>query len=136
MTFTRVRAALIVIFLLTLGAALSLVILDYGSHAIRDADMRILITSLFAIYSVHLAIIAGGLFGANKQSEQVQARLSMSFALTTATIWNLLILVRTIMFVADSHDSWLALKSFYELAASSGSFLVAGSLAYFFAARE
>ena len=100
---------------------------------IYSSDVTNLIVKLLAVYSVHFAVMIGGIFATTRRSAARPTALARGIAFALASIWNLLLLVRIVAFAAADTDSIVELDRYLTLISAGGSFLVAGMLAYFFA---
>lgn len=132
----RIQKAQIIlagIFLIALLFNSGIVILTYVNGAIYSDNLLALIVSLLKIYSAPLAIIIGGFFAQRTQDPQQAPRTAFWFALAMTLIWNALLMWRSMAFVIASTDSVDDFSKYIETISSSAMFLVAGSLAYFFA---
>lgn len=140
MTMNRARISLVTIFLISLVIQLTAVIFTYSRGAIAYADLATLLLKLMAIYSVHLGLIVGGIFAQyqdGKRRTQSAPTTAFWLAAILISIWNGLLLWRCLSFgVAalnpDSEDNVDNLSSYLQNISSASSFLVAGSLAFFF----
>lgn len=95
-------------------------------------DLLSLVLKLFAVYSVHLTVILGGIF-AQPQGPLEDPPPALAWtAITLALFWNLLLLWRSLSFALATQDSVSELVKYLEGVSSSGSFLVTGTLAFFF----
>jgi hypothetical protein len=114
----------------------------YSEEAISNKDLSSLIIKLLSVYSVHLAVIFGGIFAqqrnVNHKGRSARAAgLAFWLAIVLAVIWNLLLVWRSVMFGmaafdVSSEDNVGYLSNYIESIASAGSFLVAGALTFFF----
>lgn len=146
MTYPKARTALVVLFVCALVVQVSAVVLTYSKGLITDNDLVNVLLKLLAIYGVHLTVIIGGIVAQaqdNKVKPRPQGVPSTAFwvALTLASLWNLLLVWRSVKFGLaaydeNSEDNVELLTNFIEKIAAGGSFLVAGFLTFFFAKRE
>jgi hypothetical protein len=140
MTNTRARAVLVSIFVGGLVIQAIAVIITYSKGAIAYEDLTNLLLKLLAIYSVHLGVIFGGIFAQQQDAQkksQTAPKTAFWLAVVLASIWNLLLLWRGISFGMaafnpDSEDNVDRLSSYLQSISSASSFLVTGSLAFFF----
>ena len=138
MTIARARMILTAIFLA--GLIVELLLAAISHSAISQKDLRNAVLTLLSIYSVHLAIIFGSLF-AKTPTRRPLVPFSISafwVAVVLATIWNLLLIGRTVAFAAavfNPHleDNINSLLTYLKDVSGASTFLVAGSLAFFFA---
>jgi hypothetical protein len=138
MTLGRARANLLAVFLIGFIAQAAMTVVVYLNRAITSADVTNLLVTLLSVYSVPMAVMLGGLF-ASKISGKASAKNQPAFlaALVLATIWNILLLSRFALFVYAGFntavdDSAEKVSAYVDQIAKASSFLVAGSLAYFF----
>jgi hypothetical protein len=146
MSYHKARVTLIVLFIGALVVQVLAIGLTYNKGLITDGDFVNVLLKLLAIYGVHLTIIIGGII-AQVQDEKANPRKqkvpSTAFwvALTLASLWNLLLVWRSVKFGLaaydeNSEDNVDLLTNFIEKIAAGGSFLVTGFLAFFFAKRD
>lgn len=145
MTVTRARVVLVSLFLISLIVQAVAIIITYSEEAISNKDLSSLITKLLSVYAVHLAVIFGGIFAQQRNASQKgrSARvpgLAFWLAIVLAVIWNLLLVWRSVVFGmaafdVSSEDNVGHLSNYMDTIASSGSFLVAGALTFFFSKR-
>ena len=140
MTITRARVFLVAIFVGSLAIQLATIIFTYTRGAIAYDDLTNALLKVLAIYSVHLALICGGIF-AQYQNGRAGAETAPAMAFWLAVIlvgiWNMLLLWRCLSFGMaainpDSEDNVEKLLTYFQSISSASSFLVAGSLAFFF----
>jgi hypothetical protein len=141
MTITKARNVLVAIFLASLVIQIGAVILTYTEGAIASKDLSTLLLKLLAVYSVHLAVIFGGIFAQQQDGQPVQTPTTAFWvAVVVAAIWNVLLIWRSIAFCAAAfninlNDNVLSLSTYIDDVSKAGSFLVAGALAFFFTKR-
>lgn len=99
---------------------------------IYSSDVTDLVVKLLAVYSVHFAVMIGGIFARTGRPAGRPTTLTRGIAIGLASMWNLLLLVRILAFAAADTDSIVELDRYVTLISAGGSFLVAGMLAYFF----
>ena len=142
MTTTRARVVLVGTFLVSLVIQVGVVVATYVEGAIASKDLTSLLLKLLAIYSVHLAVIFGGIFAQTQTTNHVNVpTVSFWIATVVAAIWNLLLLWRSIAFgVAgfnvNIEDSVLSFATYLDDVSKASSFLVVGALAFFFTKRN
>jgi hypothetical protein len=111
----------------------AIIIYTYLSGAIYSEDLQNLSLVILTVYSVPLGVVIGGIFG-KRHNKQIPAPMVAFYtALCLTLIWNLFLLVRTVAFGVAEQDSVASLTGYLTTVSSSGSFLVGGALAYFFA---
>ena len=141
MTIARARVSIVAVFLACLVVQAAAVILAYSKDAIAYGDLASLVTKLLAVYSVHLAVIFGGMFAQHSEDEPVLAPpVAFWLALVLAVMLNLLLAWRSVLFTVAAFDSSRDdsvehLMSYIETISSASSFLVAGALTFFFAKK-
>ena len=136
MTINKARVMLLVPFLGSLIIHILAIMTVYQAGAIYRDDLTTLLPKVLTIYSVHLAVIFGGIFGQQaRRGKQVPAT-AFWIALTVTLLWNLLLVWRSISFALiafnmgeDRINDYLA---YLDIVSSTGAFLVVGALAYFF----
>jgi hypothetical protein len=130
MTTNQVRLSLVVVFLgsLTIQAA---AFFNVGQYMWPE-EMQALILKLLAIYSVHLGVIAGGMFGQSRMPDLRPGTATALTAIVMAVVWNLLLVGRSLSFVIWRQDSVAELIRYLGAVADYGSFLVVAALAFFF----
>jgi hypothetical protein len=103
---------------------------------IYSDDFTSLISETLKIYSVHLAIVLSTIFlESNRQTGQVDK--SMFFICIGLVIfWNLLLFVRIALFMGAKTDDPADLLNYLTTVSASSSFLVAGTLTYFFSKNQ
>lgn len=136
MSTMRARAMLVSIFLSGLVLQLFGLTLTYLSGEISAKDIGILTAKLLGIYSVQLAVILGGIFGQHKSPPHIASSLPFRIAFVLSVLWNLLLTWRTVAFYFAENDLATDLVSYLDLVSGASSFLVVGSLAYFFAKQD
>ena len=138
MTIERARGAISTVFLLGFSVQAAGVFYTWLQRAIYPDDLTGFLLKLLGIYSVHLTVIIAGIFAQYQREIPPFNDLSVSFwvAFAVSSIWNLLLIVRTMGFVLGSHDSINDVVSYLTTISSAGSFLVAGALTFFFSQRS
>jgi protein-S-isoprenylcysteine O-methyltransferase Ste14 len=130
MTMNQARFGLMSIFLASL-------ILQLGAFlAIRSKmwpeDLLNLVLKLLGIYSVQLSVVLAGIFAQPRAGlADPPAGLAWT-ALLLTTLWNLLLVWRSVSFSVAAQDSVGDLIKYIDTVASASSFLVAGVIAFFF----
>ena len=132
----RARTFLVAAFVGGLVLQLLVISLTYLKGEISPKDVGVLTAKLLGIYSVQMAVILGGIFGQRGPVAVRAPTLPFRLALTLSVLWNLLLLWRAVAFYFVSDDRTANLMSYWDTASAASSFLVAGALAYFFAAGE
>jgi hypothetical protein len=133
MNLNQSRGALLVIFLVFLLAQIAMI---YGlglANRIFVDEAVALITQVLAIYSVHLAVILGGMFAVKKTGMPSATPLLSWSAIGLSLMWNALLLGGTISFAVSNVWKLHDIRNYLETVSRSSSFLVAGALAFFFA---
>jgi hypothetical protein len=136
MHVVQARVGIVAVFVLGLVIQAVFVILPFLRGYIDSDDVQALLLKLLDVYSVHLAVVFGGIFGQARSGRISVSRAAFWVAFILAVIWNLLLLWRSLSFGLMSIGTVKDLKEYLEAVASASSFLVAGSLAYFFSERS
>lgn len=129
----QARFVLLGIFLLFLIALLALAYATGASNRIFPDEATALMTQILAIYSIHLAVICGSIFGENKVEQKSVPSGLLAAAIALSITWNLLLLGGMIAFLKTPEWKLAEIRSYLDTIAKSASFLVAGMLAFFFA---
>lgn len=130
MTLTKARGILASTFLSGLLIQAVAVIYVYLNNGVKPDTLKALLIKLLTVYSVHLAIILGGIFG--QQGRNKPTGLAFKIALAVSVIWNLLLVWRSVKFGLSAEDSAKELIEYLGDISSASAFLVAGALTYFF----
>ena len=130
MTMNQARLSLIVVFLGSL--AIQAVAFFRVSQYMWADDLLALILKLLAVYSVHLGVIAGGMFAQSGMRDAKPSTATAMSAILLSLVWNLLLVGRSLSFVMSRQDSASDLMKYLETVADYGSFLVVAALAFFF----
>lgn len=138
MTFGRSRNALVLTFVAGLVLGVSIAGIAFAKATIAAGDLVSLLATLLAIYAVHLGVILGAIFGNPKTKIGQPAGTAGPLAIVLAVLWNLLLLFRLALFAAAVFDPGRTdnvddLISYIQTIGTASSFLVAGSLSFFFA---
>jgi hypothetical protein len=129
MTPRRTRSTILFVFLGCL--ALNVIILASSRSSVWPEEFQATLLKILSIYSVPLAVILGGFFAQPRAGSTAPAGLCWA-ALILAVCWNMLLLWRTIAFSLVNVDSVSDLTKYLEAVSSAASFLIVGSLAFFF----
>ena len=97
------------------------------------SDFITLLMSLFAVYSAHLGMIAGALFGPTNES---RSKSLFWLAVGMALIWILILSARTIYFTFAASDSVSSLSDDLVKVGGMSSVLVGGAMSYIFNKKE
>jgi hypothetical protein len=95
-------------------------------------EFQALLLKIFAIYSVQLGVVLGGIFAQPKTQLANPPRALAWSALLLTAVWNILLVARTISFSFATQDSASDLMKYFDAIGSGSSFLVAGVLVFFF----
>jgi hypothetical protein len=143
MTTPRAQLWLVGVFACSLFAAAACCILVYMSRAVGSDDISSLLVQLLTVYSIHISVIAGGIFGSRKFDPKPTDAPQPAFtvALGLSILWNALLLWRFVAFcyagyhpsVDDGADK---LISYVDQMSKPTSFLVDGALAFFFSGKS
>jgi hypothetical protein len=129
MTPRRTRSTILFVFLGCL--ALNVIIFASSQSSVWPEEFQATLLKILSIYSVPLAVILGGFFAQPRAGSRASASLCWA-ALILAVCWNILLVWRTIAFSLASDDSVSDLTKYLEAVSSAASFLIVGSLAFFF----
>ncbi|HEY2168981.1 MAG TPA: hypothetical protein VGJ30_05105 [Candidatus Angelobacter sp.] len=134
MTLAYARISIAAIFVGSLVVQIFAVFYCIWQKTIYWPDVTSFLIKLFEIYSVHFAVILAGTFVHLRGKATTGRRASGIFwlAASLSSVWNLLLVGRTVGFVLSSQDSIDDLERDLTAISSAGSFLVAGALTYFF----
>ncbi len=131
MTMNQARLSLVVVFLGSLVLQ-AVAFLRVGQYMWPE-DLQALVLKLLAVYSVHLGVIAGGMFAQSGMRDVKPGTATAVTAILVALVWNLLLVGRSLSFAASKEDSVADLIKYLGAVADYGSFLVVAALAFFFA---
>ena len=130
MTMNGARFVLLSVFIGFL--IVQMVALSIVNQKMWPDEFQAAILKVLAVYSVHLTVILGAIFGqTGTQVKDAPAELAWA-AILLALLWNLLLGWRAVSFSLASQDSVQNLVKFYDGVSSTSSFLVAGALTFFF----
>jgi hypothetical protein len=136
MTTMRAAVYLFTPFFAALVIHLFVILLVFQKAAIYPEDVSSLMPKILAIYSVHFAVILGGIFGRKQSRAKKNIDAVFWIALSLVIVWNLLLVWRSVTFGLagfgigqDATDSYI---SYLTTVSSSSTFLIVGGLAYFF----
>jgi hypothetical protein len=133
MKLVNAQNRILLVFVLSLLAVLSLVSVSYARKAIYSQDLRDLVVRFLAIYSIPLGVIIPGIFGKVSSRGRLAPPRAFWTAVALALIWNLLLMGRTVFFTFAAEDQVSSLLDFINTVATASSFLTVGALSYFFA---
>jgi hypothetical protein len=133
MTINQARLSLVVIFLGSLVIQAT-AFFSIGQYMWPE-EMQALILKLLAVYSVHLGVIAGGMFAQSGTRNVKSGTATAVAAILLALVWNLLLVGRSLSLVIWRQDSVADLIRYLGAVADYGSFLVAAALAFFFSSK-
>jgi hypothetical protein len=126
----QARFGLLAIFAFSL--IIQLIAFFAVGHKMWPEDLQTLVLKLLAIYSVHVTVILGGMFAQpSGRLEDPPSSLAWT-AVSLALLWNMLLIWRSLSFSMAPKDSVADLVKYLEGVASASSFLVTGTLAFFF----
>ncbi|MFL5385017.1 MAG: hypothetical protein ACJ8GN_21055 [Longimicrobiaceae bacterium] len=137
LTFTRARSILIALFVGGLFLQIVFTFVVFARDEIWQSTVQALVLAHLATYSVPLGSIAGGVFARKASTQMRVSPLAFGLALTLSTIWNLLLIGRTVLFaIRPGGDDPTAYMDYLKAVATGGAFLTAGSLTFFFSQPE
>ena len=125
------RLVILLIFVLCLAIQVGLAFKVYVRGEINPGDLTPLLTKLFAVYSVPLAVIGGGFF-ASKGSNRRATAPEIWAVVILSLVWNGFFLVRYCLYAFGKEDSVAQLGSYMDAVSTSGSFLISGALAFLY----
>jgi len=130
MTMNRARYGLMGIFAASLVIQLTCFFVVRGR--MWPEDFNGLILKLLEIYSAQLGLVLGGIFSQiNNPRSDPPAAICWT-AMTLVTLWNLLLVGRSMSFSVAQQDSATDLIKYFDTVGSGSAFLVAGAVAFFF----
>lgn len=105
----------------------------YLMGAIDVEDLSNMTVRILAIYSVPLGVVLGGVFGGTSLPTDRGEFGVLCFALVLSTLWNLLLVVRSVVFVISegSPHAIAELFSYFDTLTAASTFLIGGALAYY-----
>jgi hypothetical protein len=130
MSMNQARFGLLAIFLGSLVLQLSAFLLV--RNRMWPEELLPLVLKLLGIYSVQFGVVLGGIFAQPKVSLSDPPAALAWTALILATLWNVLLVERSLSFSLAQQDSVVGLSNYLDSISSAGSFLVAGVLTFFF----
>ena len=135
----RLRSARIILLGLFAGCltiAVLLIGMTYLRGVIYGRHLQQLVLAVLSVYSAPLGTILGGIFAQRQERDRAASSSAFWIAIVVALIWNLLLLVRVVIFAAASNDRVDDFTGYLTSVAAASSFLVVGSLAFYFTKRE
>ena len=132
----RAQMVLASVFVVFLILQIGMIIYVYSLEGIYPEDVTNILLKMLIIYSVPLGIILGGVFGKGIRSKTNAPVVAFFLALVLAIVWNILLAWRGIAFALTTDDSVSQLINYLDVVATASTFLVAGSLSYFFSKEE
>jgi hypothetical protein len=132
MNAARSRIVLIALFLTSLALSIVVIAVVYLRGGIYANHLQQLMLAVLAVYSVPLGTILGGMFGERGMRANRIAAPAFWVALTVSLLWNLLLLVRVVIFGVARDDSVEDFAGYLTTVSAASSFLVVGALAFFF----
>lgn len=135
-TSSALQAVLAGLFVTVLVLQLLTVFVAYGKGAIYADDVPSLIGAVLGAYGAPMGIILGAYFGARHDVAREVDRRTVAVAVALASIWNLLLLVRSLMFALSAEDDLSEYSAYLAEVSSASMFLVAGALTYVFVKRS
>jgi hypothetical protein len=129
-TGTRFRLTILAVF----GGSLLLQVI--AIYVVRGhmwpEELPQAIARLMSLYSIHLAVVLGGIFARSRERlPRVSSALAWT-AIALVALWNAMLVARTISFAVADADSIGDLLKYWDIVGSSSSFLVVGVLAFVF----
>jgi|ERR1051325_664550 hypothetical protein len=136
MTKRRAQLVIAAVFGISLIAQLAIVVVLGNQDKMWDNEQLSLITKLLTIYSVPLGVIFFGMVASARSRSAGKRQPLGLIALAFVLVWNILFVARCLRLALAPHDSVSSALSYYEAISSNGSWLIAGVLTLFFAARD
>lgn len=133
MTFAQARTRLTYIFIFFFAFNNLLIVIPFVKNSYGSESLINIMTRILVVYSVHVAVIVGGVFGQKDSRRDLTSKNSFWIALIMALLWNVLLSFRLIVFTfieTDTTDEDLI--KYIDTIAPASSFLVSGALTYFF----
>jgi hypothetical protein len=133
MTIRHSQLVLLAMFLT--GLMIQLVCFGYSFliGAVYVEDLQTMMVRILAVYSVPLGVIVGGIFGGAAERAAKASSGTFWTAAGLSLLWNILLLMRSLMFVIVQQDSITSLFGYIDAVSAASTFLIGGALAYFFA---
>lgn len=131
MTLERFQVILLWLFFIFFVISCGVITWLFFDGAIYAESLKDLLLKLFAVYSVHLSIVIGGMFALKGPTTTPAPRFARS-AIALALAWNLLVSVRIILFAVVDEDSVTSLTAYMDTVGASSAFLVSGLITFFF----
>ncbi len=136
MTLGKAQAILASLFLIFFAAIVVLVAVSFLKGEIYANSVGSVFVKVLTIYSVQLAVIAGGIFGRHTSQPGHPSLPAFWTAFGLASTWNLLLMWRFAAFTFSAEDVIGSVITYLDSVAPASSFLVSGALAFFFAKRR
>lgn len=133
MNIRRSQLALLALFLIGLIVHLVCFGSAFLKGAIYAEDLQTLAVRALTVYSVPLGVIVGGIFGGKAVPAATASAGIFWTAAGLSLLWNLLLVVRSLLFVLAEQDTIGSLLAYVDAVSAAGTFLIGGALAYFFA---
>jgi fatty acid desaturase len=135
LTFNNARIALTFNFVFFFFSIVLLLIFPFLKSEITSETLIDLMKKVISIYSVHFGVIIGGIFGKDVSSEVLASKTPFWLAFVLTLIWNILITWPMIIFSFTTMSTDQDVSDYIDAIPTLSSFLVSGSLAYFFAKK-
>lgn len=135
LTFNNARVILIFNFIFFFVSIILLLIFPFLKSEITSETLIDLLKKIISIYSVHFGVIVGGVFGKDFSSEVLTSKTPFWLAFVLTLIWNILMTWPMIIFSFTTMYTDQNISDYIDSIPTLSSFLVSGSLAYFFAKK-
>jgi hypothetical protein len=135
LTFNNARVILIFNFIFFFFIIILLLVLPFLKSEISSETLIDLMKKIISIYSVHFGVIIGGVFGNDFSSEALIYKTPFWLAFVLTLIWNVLMTWPMIVFSFTTMSTDQDISNYIDSIPTLSSFLVSGSLAYFFAKK-
>lgn len=127
---------LILVFIGGFAISAAMTGLAYARGAIYADTLKDIVVRLLVTYAMPLGTIVGGVYGQRDAVGAPSSAQAFWVALIVALLWNLLLVVRIVVFGFAKEDDAAALIAYFNDVSTASVFLVTGTLAFYFARNE
>lgn len=135
MKLTKARLTLFIIFISGFILSLIPIMAIFFENKIYNEDATQAILKMLSIYSIYLTVIIGGILARQKAKDEVIPKTPFCVAFTVSILWNVLILWKSAAIYFIPEETIEDAIEYFELVPPACSFLVTGTLGYFFATK-